>query len=53
MGDGAPRAIRFVRAQVNVVAGESCKAEVEVESQGVGTFTATAQGGVSEREHSR
>ncbi len=53
MGDGAPRAIRFVRAQVNVVAGESCKAEVEVESQGVGTFTATAQGGVSERDQLR
>ncbi len=53
MANGAPRAIRFVRAQVDVGAGESCRAEVEIESPGVGSFTGTAQGGVSEQDQLR
>jgi hypothetical protein len=53
MAEGFPRTIRFVRAEVDVVAGESCTAVVEVESQGAGTFTGTAQGGVTEQDQLR
>ena len=40
----AHRLIRFVRAEVKQVSGESCEATVELERRGSGAFTATASG---------
>ncbi len=53
MTDNSPRRIRFIRAKVDLVAGESCKAEVEVESHGLGRFTGAAQGGISPQDQMR
>ena len=52
VSDYAPRIIRFVRAKVDV-AGDSCVAEVEVESPGLGSFVCSAQGGISEADQLR
>ena len=52
MSDYAQRMIRFVRAKVDV-ATETCTAEVEVESPGLGSFVGSAQGGISEADQLR
>ena len=52
MSDYAPRMIRFVRANVDV-AVDSCTAEVEVETAGIGCFVGSAQGGISEADQLR
>jgi hypothetical protein len=52
MSDYAPRTIRFVRANVDV-AVDSCTAEVEVETAGIGCFVGSAQGGISETDQLR
>jgi hypothetical protein len=44
--------IRFVRANV-AVAVDSCTAEVEVETPGLGYFVGSAQGGISEADQLR
>jgi hypothetical protein len=44
MTERTSRAIRFVDARVDELSDESCKATVELEHRGVGTFTATARG---------
>ncbi len=53
MSDGAPRDIRFVKAEVDVVPGERCQAVVEVEDSGSRVFSATAQGGASQADQMR
>lgn len=52
MADSEPRAIKFVRAQVDVE-GELCQAVVELESRESGVFVGTAQGGLSEMDRLR
>ena len=53
MSDGAPRAIRFVRAQIDVTPDEPCKALVEIERSGSELFTGTAEGGSSQADQLR
>ena len=53
MSDGAPRAIRFVRAQVDVVPGEQCEAVVEFEDSRSVVFSVKAQGGSSQADQLR
>ena len=53
MPDGEPRAVRFVRAEVDVVPGEQCQAVVEVEGSRSEVFSATAQGGSSQADQLR
>ena len=53
MSDGAPRDIRFVKAEVDVVPGERCQAVVEVEDSGSRVFSATAQGGARQADQMR
>ncbi len=53
MTEHARRPIKFLRAQVDVVPDERCEATVEVEAQGAGTFTGTAQGGVGQVDQLR
>lgn len=53
MSDGAPRTIRFVRAEVDVVSGEQCQAVVEVQGSRSGVFSATAQGGSGQADQLR
>jgi hypothetical protein len=43
MTERTSRAIRFVDARVDELSDESCKATVELEHRGVGTFTAIAR----------
>ena len=45
MTDGASRAIKFVRAQIDPLPDERCQALVQVERAGLGPTTGTAQGG--------
>jgi hypothetical protein len=52
LSDHAQRTIRFIRAHADV-ANETCTAEVEVESPGLGSFTGSAQGGTSEADQLR
>ena len=52
MSDYAPRMIRFIRANLEVAA-DSCTAEVEVETPGLGYFVGSAQGGNSEADKLR
>jgi hypothetical protein len=52
MTDHAPRTIRFVRANVDVAA-DSCTAEVEIETPGLGYFVGSAQGGISKADQIR
>lgn len=52
MSKDTPRAIRFVRAQVDVLA-EHCEAVVEVTGQDEATFIGTAQGGITETDQLR
>ena len=52
MPGSEPRAIRFVRAQVDVQ-GETCQAVVELESLESGAFVGTAQGGLSDTDRLR
>ena len=52
MSDHAQRTIRFIRANADV-ANETCTAEVVVESPGLGSFTGSAQGGISEADQLR
>ena len=44
MTDTEHRIIRFIRADVEILEDDSCKATVELERQGAGIFTATARG---------
>ena len=53
VADGARRAIKFVRAQVDVLPGEQCQALVQIESLDSGVVTATAQGGSSQADQLR
>jgi hypothetical protein len=52
LSDYAKRTIRFIRANVDV-ATETCTAEVEVESPGLGSFVRSAQGGINEVDQLR
>ena len=53
MSDGAPRAIRFARAEIDVVPGEQCQAVVEFEGPRSEVFSATAQGGAGQSDQLR
>ncbi len=53
MSDGTPRTIRFVRAQIDVIPGETCKALVEFERSNSELFTGTAEGGSSQADQLR
>ncbi len=45
MPEGASRAIKFVRAQIDPLPDDRCQALVQIERPGVGLSTGTAQGG--------
>ena len=53
MSDGAPRAIRFVRAQIDILPGDQCQALIQLERPGSGVFTGTAQSGSSQADQLR
>ena len=53
MADSEPRAIKFVRAQIDVVEDDHCQAVVELESRESGVFKGTAQGGLNEMDQLR
>lgn len=45
MAEGASRAIKFVRAQIDPLPDDRCQALVQIERPGFGVSTGTAQGG--------
>ncbi len=45
MPQGAPRPIKFIRAQIDPLPDDRCQALVQIERPGVGLSTGTAQGG--------
>lgn len=53
MSERTERAIRFVDARIEALSDESCKATVELEHRGVGTFSATARGPVEQMDQLR
>ena len=53
MSERTSRSIRFVDARVDALSDESCKATVELEYKGVGTFSATARGPVGQADQLR
>ncbi len=53
MPDGAPRAIRFVRAELDVTPGGPCRALGEIERSGSELFTGAAEGGNSQADQLR
>jgi hypothetical protein len=53
MSDGAPRAIRFVEAEVDIVPDEQCQAVVKFEGSSSNPVTATAQGGSGQADQLR
>ena len=53
MADRAPRAIRFVRAQIDPLPDDRCQALVQVERPGGGVSTGTAQGGTGQADELR
>jgi len=53
MPQGAPRTIRFVRAQIDPLPEDRCQALVQIERPGVGLSTGTAQGGSGQADSLR
>jgi hypothetical protein len=53
MSERTSRAIRFVDARVEALADQSCKATVELEHRGVGSFSATARGPAAQLDQLR
>lgn len=47
------RTIRFIRAQIEPRADDSCEATVEIEHRGVGVFTGTARGPQGQQDELR
>jgi hypothetical protein len=47
MAEKIPRAVRFVRAQIDPLPGERCQAVVQIERPDAGPGTGTAEGGNS------
>jgi hypothetical protein len=51
--DGSQRTVRFIRAQIDSVAGDRSRAVVEIAFARRGNFTGTAEGGLSAAESLR
>ena len=50
MAERPPRAIRFIRAEVQSPAPDRCRAVVQIEQPEVGLFTGTADGGPADTD---